>query len=64
MLFTFLLLNAKKYRKYNFGFFDHENMKNSLNKIANHPFILRPQFLQFLEISFKKFGSRNLVREI
>ena len=34
-----------------------------------HPFILQPQFLQFLEILFveiwfEKSGSRNLVREI
>ena len=29
-----------------------------------HPFILRPQFLQFLEIWFEKSGSRNLDREI
>ena len=28
-----------------------------------HPFILRPRFLQFLEIWFEKSGSRNLVRE-
>ena len=28
-----------------------------------HPFILRPQFLQFLEIWFEKSGSRNLVGE-
>ena len=31
---------------------------------AKHPFILRPHFLQFLEIWFKKSGSRNMVREI
>ena len=29
-----------------------------------HPFILRPRFLQFLEIWFKKPGWRNLFREI
>ena len=31
---------------------------------VRHPFILRPQFLQFLEIWLEKSGSRNLVREI
>ena len=31
--------------------------------LSNHPFILRPRFLQFLEIWFEKSGSRNLVRE-
>ena len=35
-----------------------------LVKIANHPFILRPQFLQLLEIWFEKSGSRKVVREI
>ena len=30
----------------------------------SHPFILQPRFLQFLEIWFKKYGLRNLVREI
>ena len=30
----------------------------------NHPFILRPRFLQFLEIWFEKSGARYLVREI
>ena len=34
------------------------------NKLHIHPFILRPRFLQFLEIWFEKSGSRNLVREI
>ena len=29
-----------------------------------HPFILHPRFLQFLEIWFKKSGSRNMDREI
>ena len=29
-----------------------------------HHFILRPHFLQFLEIWFEKSGLRNLVREI
>ena len=33
-------------------------------KNDSHPFILRPQFLQFLEIWFEKSGARNLVREI
>ena len=27
----------------------------------SHPFILHPRFLQFLEIWFEKYGSRNLV---
>ena len=31
---------------------------------GNHPFILRPRFLQFLEIWFEKSGSKNLVRKI
>ena len=31
---------------------------------VRHPFILRPQFLQFLEIWLEKSGSRRLVREI
>ena len=31
---------------------------------AKHPFILRPHFLKFLEIWYKKSGSRNLVQEI
>ena len=35
-----------------------------LFKFLTHPFILQPQFLQFLEIWFEKSGSRNLVREI
>ena len=30
---------------------------------CTHPFILRPRFLQSLEIWFEKSGSRNLVRE-
>ena len=30
----------------------------------SHPFILHPWFLQFLEIWFEKYGSRNLVQEI
>ena len=36
-----------------------------MNKMQSHkhPFILRPPFLQFLEIRFEKSGSRNLVRE-
>ena len=38
--------------------------KNKFGKKKHsHPFILRPQFLQFLEIWFEKSGARNLVRE-
>ena len=32
--------------------------------LSSHPFILRPRFLQFLEIWLEKSGSRNLVGEI
>ena len=35
----------------------------TLSKSAIYPFILRPRFLQFLEIWFEISGSRNLVRE-
>ena len=34
-----------------------------INEICFHPFILQPQFLQFLEIWFEKSGSINLVQE-
>jgi hypothetical protein len=37
---------------------------NSEKRSPTHPIILRPRFLQFLEIWFEKSGSRNLVREI
>ena len=30
---------------------------------TKHPFILRPRFLQFIELWFKKSGLRNLVQE-
>ena len=47
-----------------------ENWQNR-NKLVNgfgqhaatHPFILHPRFLQFLEIWFGKYGSRNMVQE-
>ena len=47
----------------------HQSIKNLFESLGSdsqytHPFILRPQFLQFLEIWFEKSGSRNLVREI
>ena len=35
----------------------------SNGKIYSGPFILRPRFLLFVEIWFKKSGSRNLVHE-
>ena len=37
--------------------------KDGNELLITHPFILGPQFLQFLEIWFEKSGSRNLVQE-
>ena len=39
------------------------SMQHCTRLWPSHPFILHPRFLQFIEIWFKKYGSRNLVRE-
>ena len=41
----------------------HKRTQTQVNKYT-HPFILHPQFLQFLEIWFEKSGSINLFGEI